>query len=457
MYPFAFMAGFILLRVAYAYITQNNRLQLTKLLACTALLFAIFAAPFALQQLGNVPNQEVKDDLALGLQVYAQPPGLYFVRSLPGYYEADARTMYLGLVVIVTAVIPMILRKYGAKYAFWLIVSSVFILYAVGRYSPLNLAQLVHDYVPFMYFIRVPGRALIIGSLGLSMLAGMGIATLLERIPYKRIGIALACLAIVGVYADLTIGYEPIIMSEPKTNVSAYEFIRNQPEEFRVVQIPSTNTQMAVADISLNHEVFSGTVWAYNYFEPLKPLAAQYDSYLDGTSDAKLVATYGIKYIMIDTDINRFNYIMQALIDINGPDYSTLLGLNLALDIDNDYVKVFEDGGVTIYENVHYQGIVFGNGVVDYSSPNPNKMVIEIDTPAPTEVTVSQCYTKDWATNVGTLSEYQSIQLLSLPAGKYTVTLTYTDYYKSMVIWAICIFVGVVLSILLAKYKKLLS
>lgn len=206
LYAFYFLLMYLVLRVAYE-LLQRRSVALTATLVAVGALFLLTVLPFFLTQLGILPSQTVRNEDLLGLYNYAQPPGLYFVRDVPDLFTSDNSTMYLGITVTLLALLPIILRKTNRYYVFCLVVATFFLLYAVGRYGPVNLAALIQRYAPLAYFIRVPGRSLVIGYLAFGACAAAGAAVLVEGLSTRSRYLA-ATLVVAAVFCDLTIGYE---------------------------------------------------------------------------------------------------------------------------------------------------------------------------------------------------------------------------------------------------------
>lgn len=470
LYAFTFLAGFMILRFVYELATAKDRLKKVIAIAKMLGIVVLAALPFLVMNIAQSPPQFVKDDLAVGLERFAQPPGLYFARSLPDYFTADARTVYIGLAVMLTALIPIILKKTNRTYIFYLCVTMLTVLYAVGRYGPFNLAQLVHDYIPLTFFIRVPGRALIIGYLTLGVCAAIGLSQLLDLIKSHRKQFAVACAIIVIIFLDLTIGYEPPVVKMALAPNGAYAWLSQQEGSFRVEEVPAITTQMATSDMYIGHDTLTPTRWAYNYFEPLYAPADMYYKYLDKTATAIEATFYDVKYVIVNTDPNYYtNYIAQALKDIDGPTLDEVLVTEAWMNSNDDFKVVYDKDGYTVYENLLYKGFVIpvGDASVTYDIINPNNITIRTESHYSTAIIICQCYEKGWRATLEdgtalTISESSySTQRIDVPAGQHIITLHYSNYEKSLLWFLSYIPLAGLIAILLTRKpnsnKKILS
>ena len=432
LYAFFFLLAFMLLRFIYEVATNPERRKVFINCVKLTILSLIATLPFLVLQLVQQPDQAKKVDLEIGLKGYAQSPGLFFSRFIPNVFTPEV-TMYIGFAVILLALLPILFRKTNKKYVFYLVTTVLVMFYAIGHFSPINLAQLVHDYVPFAYFIRVPGRALIIGCLTIAICAAVGLGQLVDKMQRRWVKYVVICVAVTLIFCDFTIGYEPPTTQMVLQDNDACEYLAQQQGDFRILEIPSVHGQILMDGIYTQHDVISWMQWGYGYYEPLYSITGLYQEYVDQDISATQAAFYGVKYLIVNTDPSYYSAMSEALREVAGPNLNQILSLKDWISNDTtDYKLVYNNNNYAIYENLQYQDIVSGAGVISYTRPNPNEIKIDVNSNTPTTVQVSQSYDKGWKTNVGTLSENNSEQQLNLPSGIYTVTLKYVAYQKSL-------------------------
>ena len=448
LYPFYFLLMFVCLRIVWELIRNPQRLKTLIASVKVAVLLVIAATPFFLAELAIAPLQIVRDQLNASLYTYAQVPGLYLLRSMPNYFVSEASVLYLGVTVVLLALIPIILKRWK-NYTFYLLATLFFLLYSVGHYSPVNLAQLIHDHAPFAFFMRVPARALVVGCLTLAVCAAAGIEALIEKIKWKYV---ISAVVVIAIFCDLTIGYELPNTQAVAINTTAYEWISRQSGDFRILEIPSVYGQMNMTSLYTSHDTISKFVWSHGYYEALNAPAALYDEYISETATAEQASVFAIKYVVLNLDPAYYKQMSQALSEVSGPTLKRTIVVETWLNENSDYRVVFNQDNFVIFENLKYRGFIYGSGVVGYTNPNPNIVAINIDSATPTTVYISQSYDKNWKASTGTLAEQNSEQVLSVPAGKYAVTLRYAKYEKSLLWFLLYIpLIGVVVWMLKRK------
>ena len=456
LYSTYFLLLYIALRVIYEVIKNPQRRKAVLKIAVIGGLFILMAMPFFVTQLTSIPSQTVQNDDVAGLLSYAQPPGLYFVRAVPNYFTSDNSTMYLGISIVILALLPILFQKTRKDYAFYLVATMLFIFYAIGRYGPINLAALAHNIAPIAFFVRVPGRALMVGYLLLATCAAVGFATLIER--FKKHEILYLCIAVVVIFCDITIGYEPYAPATPLPNNGAYEWLSVQQGDFRIEEIPSISTQIAMTDIYTGHDTLSWLRWAYNYYEPLYAPANMFQAYVDETATAEQAAEYDIKYLIVNTDPEYYTTMKLPLEGVASQSglysLSQVESMKTWIEKSGDYKLVYDKDDYAIYENLQWKGFIYGDGIVEYNVVNPNTIKISINSDVPTIVNVAQSFDKGWKTNVGILSENESETQLTLPSGTYTVTLHYSNYEKSL-LWFLLYIPLVLIIIWMLKRDKI--
>ena len=452
LYPAYFLTLFIGFRLLFAW--KRKALQsATK----GGLVFLLIAAPIFIPQILNIPSQEVKDVLATQTAALALLPGLFFYKGDPMAFLSEASTAYLGLATLALALIPTILHyklEWRRTYIFYLLVALASIIFALGQYSPINFALLVQKYLPLSFFLRAPGRAMVIGYLALSVCAALGFTILIDYIkPKYRTLTTLAIVLII--FTDLTIGYEPPSMSPPLPQNEAYEFLREQPGDFRTVEMPSIYPQMAMSNIHTNHDILSTYSWAFGYFDPLQAFANQYNNYLDLTATEQETAFYGIKYILVNTDPNYYSRLASAITYYNSPKLEQVVPVADYLDTSKDYRLVYDKGGYAVYENLLYQGTVFPS--ISYNWTDSNTLEIEAYDEEPQTIFISQSYTEGWIAKVNgvqtPIHEVNFIQSIEVPAGDNHIVIHY-ERYESSLLNFLAFHLTALLIILLLLYPK---
>jgi len=431
LYPAYFLTVFIGARLLFAW--KRDVLQ-SSLKA--GILFLLLEMPFFLLLLLGVPNQEVKDVLLTQTAALAILPGLFLFRSDPIAFLSEASVAYLGLTVIILAIIPMIRNhrpKWRNTYIFYLLTATACIIFAIGQYSPINFAALIQEYLPLSFFLRAPGRIMVIGCLSLSVCAALGLTVLLKHIRLGRRTLTTLLIVLV-IFADLTIGYAVPSMPTPIPQNEAYKFFREQPGDYRIVEVPSIYPQMALSNIYTDHDTLSTYCWSVGYFNPLYAFADQYNKCLNLTASEQEVAFYGIKYILVNTDLSYYTRLDYAIKYYNSPRIEQVKPVKDYLDSSKDYKLVYSKEGYHIYENLFYQGTVFPCKSYDWR--NPNTLEIRTSNDKAHTIYISQSYTEGWIAKVNgaqiPIQEVNSIQSIKVPAGTDYVIVHYERYESSL-------------------------
>ncbi len=441
LYPLYFLLVFIGFRVIFQLLTTQRWLETLRNVSKVGALFLLATTPFLLPKLLNMPPEQLIDAARQGLTVYSQPPSLYFLRNTPyESYITETYFMYLGLAVLLLALVPMILKRdknsLHPLYIFYLLTTVFFMTYAVGQYGSVNLALFFQKYVPLASFIQVPGRALVIGYLSLSVCAAIGFITLTDKWPKIRRAPSLLLIVAI-IFADLTIGFEPITMTPPPRQESVYQFIREQPGNFRIVEIPSVHGQQAITNIYTERDTLNSVLWAFGHFEPLYTFAGVYHNYTDLSVTAQEAALYGVKYVAVNTDPQYFVTFGKALEVIGGPSLAQTWGVEDMLSRSDDYGLVYSEKYTNVYENLKYRGMVFSYeaDLLTWSRYSPNTLTIDYDSAMSTTITISQSYSNGWVAVLDgkeklPIRNLDSIQQIEVPSGSHSLVLHYQNYER---------------------------
>lgn len=181
------------------------------------------------------------------------------------YWFFSERTVYLGLATLALTIAAIWLankKRQIKSLAVWLVLAAGFLIMALGTslvldgqvFEPLHLPYYwVYRYVPFFNIIRATGRIFVLSILGWSVLAGLGITFLLEKLPHRRkiiTGIALAVIiALDFSYFNLPVG-RPIV---PKFYT---EVLAIDKENSQVLEIPGS-TDYAIGSMTNYYEMLS--------------------------------------------------------------------------------------------------------------------------------------------------------------------------------------------------------
>jgi len=518
LYALVFLLFFLVFRFAFQLITEKTRqfkIEVIKYFLLLITILSLLGIPYILPYINTeTMNYSIFTRGELGYPttgefVFSQPPYLYFLRNVPST-STEIHFMYLGVSVSLLAVLPIILNyrnKLYKTYIFHLSVALFFFIYSIGQYSPINIAMMIHDYLPLTSFIRVPGRALMIGYLNFSICAGIGYIALsdlisshakaknLEPNPRHTIGLVprwsradtsqkklavILLLVTTVIFLELTPGFEPPTMPMTLLNNNTYNFIKQQPGNFRILEIPSVHDQQAMTYIYTGHDTLNPTLWAYGLFIPLYNFTELYFDYLKFAETthqstpnnidhaiAMKSAFYGVKYILLNTDPTYYKIFSTApWFRILDP--VQIQNIKTHLNTSNDYKLVYSDRDTYIYENLRYRGNIFltssgkynlsdpfyvedANASIQYFQTDPNTMTIDIENQEPVSVIISQSFSDGWVatiedelpdgskvTKTQSPSQIAAIQYIPINnSGKYKITLHYWHYESSLLLYPI--------------------
>ena len=464
LYPMYFLLMYLFGRVVYQIIKTKQVKQTLQNILVIGIVALLMITPWILPQMVGLPNPIERANLGVALQGYSRSAAYFFYRNTPYVpYQTEEYVMYLGISVIILSAIPMLKRaKISSLYIFNLIVVLFFMLYSIGAASHFDLAMIVHNYFPEAYFIEVPGRAMVIGSLALSVCAALGFQLIYEKINKNWLKVVFVLLISLIVFADLTVGLEPPTMNQYFIDTPTYDWIKAQSGDFRIVELPSVHDQQAMTEIYTGHDTLSTILLGYGYFEPLQSFANVYNNYADLNESAQNSAFYGVKYIILNLTPSYYTFMAQAIVSIGAPDYLKMTQLKVQIDGDSNYKLVYQDGDVYTYQNLLYQGIVFGqNAMVQYDRINPDTIDMKVDATQATNIVISQCYTTGWVatiTNNGqTFTEYptndNNVQMLAVNSGVSVIDYHYVRHEASLVNYALW-WMATILVILALIFRK---
>jgi hypothetical protein len=467
LYPMYFLLMYLFGRVVYQIIKTKQIKQTLQSIAIIGVVACLLVIPWLLPQIAGLPNSSEKMHLGVALQGYSRSAAYFFDRNAPyAPYQTEEYVMYLGISVVILSIIPMFRKaKPNSLYIFNLVVALFFMLYSIGASSHFDLAMLVHNYFPEAYFIEVPGRAMVIGCLCLSVCAAIGFQQIYEKINKNWLKVGFTTLICLIVFADLTLGLEPTTMKPYFTDTPTYDWIKAQSGDFRIVELPSVHDQQAMTEIYTGHDTLSTILLGYGYFEPLQTFANVYNNYGKLDESAQDSAFYGVKYVVLNLTPSYFTEFTQAIEAIGAPDYTQMLKLKEQIDSDSNYKLAYKDGDIYIYQNLLYQGIVFGeNATVQYERVNPDTINITADATQDTQLVISQCYSSGWVatiTNNGQTTKEipqndNDAQILNIQYGTSQIVYHYVRHTVSLVeylLWWIA--AGIVILILIFRKRIL--
>jgi hypothetical protein len=338
-------------------------------------------------------------------------------------------------------------------------------LYSIGASSHFDLAMIVHNYFPAAYFIEVPGRAMVMGCMALSVCAAIGFQQIYEKINKNWLKVGFTTLICLIVFADLTLGLEPTTMKPYFTDTPTYDWIKGQSGDFRIVELPSVHDQQAMTEIYTGHDTLSSILLGYGYFQTLQTFADVYNNYGKSEESAQDSAFYGVKYVILNLTPSYYTYFAQAIKAINSPNYLQIVKLKSQIDSDANYKLVYQDGDVYTYQNLLYQGIVFGqNAAVQYDRVNPDTIDMIVDATQDTSIIVSQCYTTGWVATVandsGVVTEmpknYKNAQIIDVKAGTSQIIYHYVRHTASLVEYLLWWIAAIIVILILIFRKRIL-
>ena len=443
LYAFFFLLMFMFVRCVWELCVNKERRSVILDTLKIAVITTLAAIPFLSIQLAQTPSNTVKTVIASGLQAYSIQPGAFFLRTIVSGSEAS--TAYLSLVILILALLPIVLHKSSRTYLFFLVTTVILLIYSAGYYAPVNLALFIHNYVPFAYFVRVPSRVLMVGCLTLAICAAFGIDALSGYVKKKWLWCGLFGTLVIAIFCDLTIGFSPKTAPLYLTDNPAYNYISQQPGDFRVIEIPSVHGQLAMTDMYTNHDTLSNTEWAYGYDTALDAAANLEDELIAGTVSPTQVAFYGVKYVILNLTSSYYANMQEALSELGGPTLSQVEAVKSRLG--SEYTLVYQDNDWYVYQDLKYTELVTGN-VVSYTY-SPNKLTII----GSGIIQISQSYNKGWKATIGTLSENNSMTQIVLPSTTTTTTLTYTPYKKTLLLFLLYLPLLAIIILMLRKKR----
>lgn len=434
LYPMYFLALFVIARLTWHFASSSQRLRAVGSAAKIGILFLIASIPLILPTFLSMPTGEAAAELGASIAGYAQPPVLYFLRNAPYEpYTAEIYVMYIGIAVLLLAAVPMVVRsERKGLYIFHAVLAGFFMLYSIGQFGPINLASWMYNHAPLAFFMRVPGRAMVMGYLSLAVCAAYGFTLIADRLPKRRHLLLLVVVAVV--FADLTIGFEHRTMPAYFQPTDAYEFVKEQPGDFRVLEVPLVHDQQAMTTIHTGHDTVGPTLWAFGLFEPLETFVAEYRAYTNGDIDAYRSAQYNIRYVIVNTDPEYYTTLETPLEALDNPTLVEVQELDRALEESQDYVPVYRDEHTSVYQNTVWRGPVTAKGVEElgWSRVNSNRIDIYCDCTSPAIIHVSQSYHEGWVASSDdmtyVLTNYHDVQAIEVPEGVHYITLRYVNH-----------------------------
>ncbi len=168
-----------------------------------------------------LPSYEMAEHTARGQLAfdeairYSLPPKALVGLVAPGFYGRGAAHFwgawdrvevgYAGIATLVMALmsLPWVLRRDRRPFAFFALLALLAFLLAMGGYTPLY--QLVYRFVPTFDQVRAPARLIVLGDLGLAVLAAVGLDRLL-RARVERRGQVVGILALAAAGLALLVG-----------------------------------------------------------------------------------------------------------------------------------------------------------------------------------------------------------------------------------------------------------
>ena len=135
----------------------------------------------------------------------------------------------------------------------------------------------------------------------------------------------------------------------------------------------------------------------------------------------------------------------EALSELGGPTLNQVEAVKN--ELSSKYKLVYQDNDWYVYEDTLYQGLVTGN-VLSYTYSLNKLTIVGSGT-----IQISQSYDKGWKATVGMLSENNSMTQLVLPSTTTTVTLTYTPYKKSLLLFLLYLPLLAIIILMLRKKK----
>jgi len=272
---------FVVIRFLYSFITERPQIVRTiKTFGFFIVMSFFLCLPFFYPVLFIPLTPLTRGDYLLPSIL----PNAYFTRSTIGVLLKTnfPQFAYLGFSTIILAIIPFFLIRssvvrYRKTYLFYFISFLFFFLYSIGSYSPLNITELIHTYVPLASGVRATNVADLMVVLNLAICAGVGYICLASLVSLRmktnhlnlkskaKVLIPLFIVVMV-IFFDLTFGFEPTTVPNVFTNNDAYEFVRQQSGNFRIIEIPSVSGQQALTTEYTNHDTINFVYYGNGFY-----------------------------------------------------------------------------------------------------------------------------------------------------------------------------------------------
>lgn len=338
---------------------KSSLKEMFKSFALSVAIFLFLSVPFVIPYLSSPHSRSTEE-----LNAFSRPPSLFFLRNTTMEpYGTEIQFMYVGISVLFLALIPL-LSSYGQhrkSWFFYFFVAIFFCFYSIGKYSPVNIAAIIHDYVPFASLIRVPGRAMVIAYLCFSMCACMGYIYLKDwfsrrqlknnpiiknkKLIPRLISLIIPILISLIIFSDLTLGFEPKTKPMVFEDCAAYDFIRQQHDDSRIIEIPSVHDQQAMTYIYTGHDTINWVLWGYGFFDPLYTFCGLYHDFVKLSQTSYDISLEGlVGYWNFDDRRGSIAQDNSGLLN-NGAVYGAVwstgkYGSALSFDGENDYVEI---------------------------------------------------------------------------------------------------------------------
>lgn len=465
-----FSIYYILLRIIYYFITNRNKASynftlLKRLLECVAS-FALFVAPFLINfsMLQNAGALEVTAIPANWLSV----PSQYFLRgagSISAISGSEIYSFYLGIVLLVLAIIPMFFAKVQEKlnlknYLFHWITFAFFLLIAIG--TPLS-------YLVTTLFVRVPNRGQFLIVFSLCMCAGYGLLCLNDFLNQKSLRFhslwknkLVRTLIVIGlaaiIFVDVTSEIHPL--TSPTAKLTGGDlFIESQKGDFRILKYPLVWCVSNYEFSLINHEIIGDTVIALRGYPTssalFEQLANDFNNVptrfgLNSSTLALLATLCGVKYVLIETNSSQPQPTqVETVSNDQTSDYINYFNNNAS----EYFALVYKDQDSVVYENLYFKGTVFAvkdegqvpalpdMAMADFSKiylPNAqinytesfNRIEISVNVSEPAYVVLSQSYYPYWVLNNGGNSpafvKFLNVSAFHVDAGTTTVNAVFS-------------------------------
>jgi len=221
------------------------------------------------------------------VKYYSTSPHTFFIRAPVNIAGFFPHFFYIGIsVLFLITAFPFLLSikresfdnnknngvRLRSEFLFHAFVCTFFILYSSPKSS--FISYLIYNFIPFASGIRVTARSSILCYLSTAVLCGLSLFLIdehlskanLQNTRMKNTGRKLILFLIIGiVFLDLTYGIEPSA-TPAFALTSAYDYVKHQPDDFRVVELPSIwGISHYVASHIDKHVIGAGTVMLAKY------------------------------------------------------------------------------------------------------------------------------------------------------------------------------------------------